>query len=166
MQPSYRLQAPEASEEKAPNIASIVEATNQKQKSFFRVTNVLTDCFMISLTINETLKTPAQVMTSWSLHRGLVTLHTAGSLGLSNTTTPTDTPKPVSATAARRGSYAGNNSELCERAFRIPLQNVTLRLIHELCAPSFGGRGRGGQYPRAEKGFLPFPLRWSTCRVA
>lgn len=105
------------------------------RKVTFRVTHVLTDCFIISLTINqqssETLKTPAQVMTSWSLHRGLVTLHTAGSLGLS-AATPTDTPKPVTATAARRGSYAGNNSELCERrAFPSPVQNVTLCRIQE-----------------------------------
>ncbi|CAN0048800.1 unnamed protein product, partial [Ectocarpus sp. 13 AM-2016] len=69
----------------------------------------------LSAIASATEMTPAQVVTSWSLHRGLITLHTAGSLGLSAAATPTDAPKPISATAARRGSYAGNNSELCKR---------------------------------------------------
>lgn len=48
-------------------------------------------------------QTPAQVVTSWALHRGLVTLHTPSSLGFN--AAPKATPQPI---LARRGSSASN----------------------------------------------------------
>jgi len=48
-------------------------------------------------------QTPAQVVTSWALHRGLITLHTPSSLGSKAASTPTR-----QAFSAPRGSYASN----------------------------------------------------------
>lgn len=54
---------------------------------------------------NTHVQTPSQVVTAWALHRGLVTLHTAGSLGLNAGATPMLAPQP---TMTQRGSSAGN----------------------------------------------------------
>ncbi|CAM9135434.1 unnamed protein product, partial [Pylaiella littoralis] len=55
----------------------------------------------------ETDMTPAQVVTSWAMHRGLVALHTVGSLALSSYGMAPPPPQPA-AVAARRGSSVGN----------------------------------------------------------
>eukprot|EP00903_Cladosiphon_okamuranus_P013506 g12579.t1 len=60
---------------------------------------------VVSAIASETNMTPSQVVTAWALHRGLVTLHTAGSLGLRAGVTSTSAQQP---TARRRGSSAGS----------------------------------------------------------
>lgn len=90
--------------------------------------------------VHVNAQTPSQVTTAWSMHRGLIALHTAGSLNVGESVPP---PPATAKGRTRRGSSNdGNLGDQTLRRTNNILENLT-HGAHSLYSAVTHGYGGG-----------------------